>query len=601
MLGAVLAVMAAVLAAVVSYGVLETAARPGPSAVALRATAWGVLALLLVNPGCAVPDQGPPLVLLDASLSMTSRWTEADSLARSLGEVQPFGGVRAPGDSLPTAGRSRLSPALAAAAVSDRPVHVVTDGELDDLADLSPDLLARATVHVLPRDSVPGGAIWAVNGSERVVEGDTLRLEVEVRVAGVSRPRTVPVVVRADSAVILRGTIEVGPGGIGRGTLTGPTRLVAGTHVLAVALAEPVDPESRDDTRLHLLTVLATPGIVLLAEEPGWESRFLMRALQDVSALPTRGFVQITPGVWRRMEDLQPVPLRGVQAAASGADLLVTVGPAPSGPRRSATRQALWQWHTGGRDGEGEMLTGDWYVSAALPSPIGAGLARMPLDSLPPAVGLWPLDGRAGAGSWTGLTVQAGRRGVVRTAMIGREEAGRRVVEVGAVGLWRWALRGEVAEQAYRTWVGSTVSWLLAAPDTARGVATPVRAVTARGRPVLFVWRDAAVPTPVPIRLTSTTGVAREDTLLFDGEGRAAVQLPPGTWRYVLGTGGGGSLAVEEWSAEWFPRSPVLESQSATVSVGGRHRTAREWPWLIALAVLAFSGEWFVRRRGGLR
>lgn len=600
MFGAVLATMAAVLAAVVSYRVLETTPRPGRSAVALRATAWGALALLLVNPGCAVPDEGAPLVLLDASLSMTSRWSEADSLARSLGEVRTVGDPGLPDDSLPRGGQSRLSAVLTAATLSDRTLHLVTDGEIDDIAEIPPDVLARTTVHLLPRDSVPGASLRGIAGPTRLVVGDTLRLEVEVRITGLSLPREVPVVVRADSAVIARGTIQVGASGVGRGTLTGPVRLPAGTHLLAVAIAEPVDPEPRDDTRLHLLTLLATPGIVLLAEEPGWESRFLMRALQDVSALPTRGFVQVTPGVWRRMEDLQPASPEAVHAAAREADLLITVGPGRLAPR-GPNAQARWSWHTPAREGEGGTLTGDWYMSAAQPSPVGAALSRIPLDSLPPALELVPLDNRVGPGAWTGLTAQAGRRGTVRAAMVGEEVSGRRTVEVGAVGLWRWALRGDVAEQAYRTWVGSTVSWLLAAPDTARGVATPLHAVTARGLPVSFAWRDAATPTATPIRFRSVTGTVREDTLSFDGDGRASVTLDPGTWSYSLATGGGGTVAVEEWSAEWFPRAPVLEPRDATVTVGGRRRTAREWPWLIALAVLAFSGEWFVRRRGGLR
>ncbi len=597
--GAVLAAMAAVLAAVVSYRLVETTPRPGRSAVALRATAWGALALLLVNPGCPVPDGGPPLVLLDASLSMTSRWSEADSLARSLGEVRTVGHPGFPEDSLPRAGQSRVGAVLATAAASDRTLHLVTDGEIDDVADIPPEVMARTTVHLLPRDPVPGGSLWGVAGPSRLVAGDTLRLDVEVRTTGVSLPREIPVVVRADSSVLFRGTIRVGSTGIGRGTLRGPVPLPAGTHLLAVAIAEPVDPEPRDDTRLHLLTILATPGLVLLAEVPGWESRFLMRALQDVSALPTRGFVQVTTGVWRRMEDLQPATAEAVQAAARGADLLITVGTGPTAPR-GANSAARWNWYTQGRGSEG-ILTGDWYVSAAQPSPVGTALARLPLDSLPPALGLVPLDDRVGPGVWTGLTVQAGRRGAVRAAMVGEEVSGRRTVEVGAAGLWRWALRGEVAEQAYRTWVGSTVSWLLAAPDTTRGVATPLRAATPRGIPVSFVWRDEAVPAATPVRFRAATGAVREDTLRFDGEGRASVPLEPGTWSYSLATGGGGTLAVEEWSAEWFPREPVLESREATVSVGGRRRTAREWPWLILLAIGAFSGEWFVRRRGGLR
>jgi hypothetical protein len=33
----------------------------------------------------------------------------------------------------------------------------------------------------------------------------------------------------------------------------------------------------------------------------------------------------------------------------------------------------------------------------------------------------------------------------------------------------------------------------------------------------------------------------------------------------------------------------------------GERRTARQWPWLYALALLALAGEWLARRRLGLR
>src|SRR5688500_7441822 len=146
--------------------------------MAARAVAWAALALLLVNVSCPrSPEAGRPVVLLDASLSMTAagaQWDSALAAARRAGDVRFFGDERDAGDSLPTRGRSLLRPGLAAAAASDRPILVVTDGEIDDVPDLPPDLLDRATVQVLPRESTPDYALTALAGPSRVTAGDSI-------------------------------------------------------------------------------------------------------------------------------------------------------------------------------------------------------------------------------------------------------------------------------------------------------------------------------------------------------------------------------------------------------------------------------------------
>ncbi|HYR97645.1 MAG TPA: hypothetical protein VEO58_01430, partial [Gemmatimonadales bacterium] len=88
---------------------------------ALRAAALGALVLLLWNPSAARVAAGgaPPLVLLDASLSMAGhggRWREALDTGRALaqgGIIWRFGERVAGFDTLPPAdGASRLAPAL---------------------------------------------------------------------------------------------------------------------------------------------------------------------------------------------------------------------------------------------------------------------------------------------------------------------------------------------------------------------------------------------------------------------------------------------------------------------------------------------------------
>jgi hypothetical protein len=155
MLAAGLVVLLAAGLAAFTYLGLE---RLGPRAwlpLISRAIAWAAMGLLLLNISC--PIAGPlerPLVLLDGSLSMDApggRWTEARDSAFRLGDVRTFGDEDASTDTTPTRGRSMLRPALAAAAASNRPVVVVTDGEVEDAADIPAELLGRATVAVFPR------------------------------------------------------------------------------------------------------------------------------------------------------------------------------------------------------------------------------------------------------------------------------------------------------------------------------------------------------------------------------------------------------------------------------------------------------------------
>src|SRR6185503_14069964 len=117
--------------------------------LAFRTIAWAALGLLVINVSCPAPGAVQrPVVLLDGSLSMGApggRWSAARDSAVRLGEVRLFGDERGGGDSMPDRGRSLLGPALTAAVAADRPVVVVTDGEVEDASDLAPDVLGRAS------------------------------------------------------------------------------------------------------------------------------------------------------------------------------------------------------------------------------------------------------------------------------------------------------------------------------------------------------------------------------------------------------------------------------------------------------------------------
>ncbi|HKH84573.1 MAG TPA: hypothetical protein VKA25_12860, partial [Gemmatimonadales bacterium] len=347
--------------------------------------------------------------------------------------------------------------------------------------------------------------------------------------------------------------------------------------------------------RLHRVTIAPTPGVVLLAAPGDWDSRFLYRTLRDVADLPVRGYVRLEGTRWRTMGDLRPVPADVVRRAARRADMLIlkgSVGDVAAG----TTARGVWSWPSG-ETGE-TQIAGDWYLSESEASPLAGAFIGEPVDSFPPSVLLSPVQ--TAPGDWIALYAQLGRRGPERPAVFGRQQGRGRRVTVAVEGLWRWAFRGGSSEQAYRSWVAATTSWLLGAVDSAQGVAHPVQPVVPNGRPVVFEWVGAGTPASQPIVL-STGRDEKSDTLHFDSDGRATLWLAPGEYRYRLLAGGRGIVAVEQYSDEFLPHSVALEAHTGRTTRPSARTTARDWLWLFAICVLAFSGEWLARRRLGLR
>jgi hypothetical protein len=594
---ALLAVVLAIALAALTYFRLERLDRRAIGPFALRALAGSALALLLVNPGCAArPAARPPLVLLDGSLSMAQRpeaWRAARARADSLGEVRLFGDDGSD-DSLPSRGRSRLGPALRAAAALDRPIVVVTDGELEDVAEIPADLLQRPAIELRPRDSVPDVALVTVEAPSRLTVGDSLRLDVTVRAAGTGRDSVLVEALFDDAGRtrLARRAVRLREGE-GRATLRASTRgLVPGEHVLVIRLVDAADGEKRTDERLAHLVLVETPGIVLVADPGDWDARFLFRTVRDVAQLPLRGYIRLGDR-WRSMADLTEVGGDAVQRAVRGADLVIAKGSAATLAARSPAR-GLWLWPSGAT---GPVEAADWYLAPTPSSPLAGAFAGLPVDSFAPAIQLTAQDVPAGA--WVALTGRMGRRGAQRPAWFGFETGRRRRVVTAADGMWRWSFRGGSSEQAYRGLVAATVSWLLAAADSSTAPVRLVRAVAQQGRPLVFEWTGAGTPQALPVSWSGSA--AGSDSLRFDGAGRAELRLGPGTYRYRLAGTHEGVAAVETYSDEWLPRAATVMAQAGAPALGRERRSARDRPWLLGLAVLALCGEWLARRRLGLR
>ena len=552
----------------------------------LRATGVAALALLLWNPVTTRSEPGgPPLVLLDASLSMAGQggpWRAALDTARALaadGVIWRFGRAVRAFDPLPPAdGASRLGPALTAAAARVGPVIVVTDGAIADL----PDVPLRVSYGISGmRDALKDSL--TVAGSE--MRDANLTLSVEGRRL-VSRHVALP-----DSGIVST-------------ELTFPvSRFPSGWSAVEVRLEGAGDDEPRDDARLFVVDVSPAPAIVMLAAPPDWDTRFLSRTLAEVARVPVKTFVATEPGRWRDAATLAPVSPADLARSAAAARLVVAAGDPtllPTPGLRRAAPPSLLSWPTVGG------VPGDWYVEPPPPSPVAAALAGIPWDSVPPATaatGVAP--GRDTSGE-VALSARLARRGAPRPIVRLGVRDGVRQATLSATGLYRWVFRGGAGAEAYRALVAALADWLLGGGEGRGERFVPVTYEVPNGTPVVWRWVGRGVtgsPSDIVLRLAGNAS-ERVDTLRFDAAGQAELLLPPGVYRYASEDGGGGGerglVAVETYSDEWRPAQAVLRAHEGApagrlVGIGLRDR----W-WLYVVAIATFAAEWAWRRRQGL-
>ncbi len=566
------------------------------------------LILLLWNPASSriLPTSDQPIVLLDASLSMSASWRAAlDSVRPMAGRravVWRFGRTVAGFDSAPPGdGATRLAPALEAAAGRAGEVVVVSDGAMDDAASIPLDLLRRPRVILLPRAPFFDAYIASVEGTRHVTRGDTIRLGVSYGTVGkreTGSGKRAVLAVRVGDRDLASQRVVLPDSGILSTEITFPVSRIPspGWTVLEVSLDGVNDTESRDDKRLFAVDVSLEPAAVLFASPPDWEARFLARTLSDVARMPIKVFVETEPGRWRDAATLAPVSTTDLTRAGQGARLVVLTGEQPDrsrafGASRNAAR-LIWP---------GAGQAGDWYVERPPASPIAGALSGVAWDSLPPASAAGPAAARD-SGTIVALTARLARRGAARAIVVLEQNESRRQATITAAGLWRWAFRGGASEQAYRSLVAALVDWLLGGE---RGAGSRERVISEsievpNGLPLVWRWTATGAPQPLVITLRAAD-TTRTDTLRFDAAGRAELLLPPGVYRYTVSGGPEqGVVAVETYSDEWRPHVPVLTAQpgeatARVASVGLRDR----W-WLFVLVIAALAAEWTLRRRQGL-
>ncbi len=514
----------------------------------LRGIALLSLILLLWNPATSriLPTSDQPIVLLDASLSMSASWPVAlDSvlpLARRRAVVWRFGRQVSAFDSAPPSdGATRLGPALEAAAGRAGEVVVVTDGAVDDAASIPADLLRRPRVVLLPRSAFFDAYVAGVEGTRHVTRGDTVRLKVSYGTAGKRDggrgTGKATLVVSVEGHRLAAQAVTLPDSGVLTTEITLPASHVPrpGWTVLEIRLDGVRDAEPRDDGRLFAIDVNLQPAAVIFAAPPDWEARFLARTLSDVARMPVKMFVQTEPGRWRDAATLAPVATQEMTRAAQGARLVAATGDLErSRAFVGARKTARLLWPANGQPG-------DWYVERAPSSPLTAALSSVVWDSLPPATAAGPAREQRDSSAIVALTARLARRGSPRPIVVLEVRDGVRQATVAATGLWRWAFRGGASEQAYRSLVAALVDWLLG--DEGRGTrerVVPELYEVPNGMPTVWRWAAADSARPIAIRLRHDD-TTRTDTLRFDAAGRAELLLAPGVYRYALGGGAGGA------------------------------------------------------------
>ncbi len=606
MLAVVLATAGVAAIAVFVYLRLERQGPRGVGLATLRVVGLGALLALFFNPSrTARVTGGPPTVLLDASLSMQAgadRWSaaldSAHTLTRSGGTILRFGNDVRPFDaSPPIGGTTQLRDALTAARARGGPTVVVTDGEIEDAGAIPPALTPGTRFVLLPRDTVPDAAVLRVDVPGRVQREDSLVFYLTVGTWGAlaSDSAEVHVAVGDRRLASTQVALPPSPGTARRRVALRPGLFAAGTHVIQARLTASGDAEPRNDERLVVLEVSEQPAIVVVVDPADWEGRFLVEELSDVARTTVRGYARTVSGSWLDMRTLTRVSDQQVRTAVRTAALLVLRGPRErAGPDR---RGPVWFWPGG--ETPRAVVAGDWYLSPELPgSPLAGRLAGLEWDSLAPLTGVVPVT--LTAVDWSALAARQGRRGAERPVLVGRDSAGMRVLTTVGEGLWRWRFRGGAAREAYRAILAAGTDWLLAERTGSSNLAVTASPVVQRGMPVVFRWTRDSIPDSLAVTFVGDTSVTQ--SLRFDANGTARVDLEPGVYRWVIPDAGNvrGVSVVESYSAEYSPRTVMNVPETGGVAFTLLEEHARERWWLFVIGVLALVGEWAWRQRRGL-
>ena len=596
-----LAIALGLAVAFVQYGRGAFTSRTAPLAL-LRGLAAAIVALLLLDAPLGRAHLPPSDVALDASMSWMraaprcAAWSAALDSAARLGDDKwlRFGdSLRADAGREPPSDRaSSLRPVADRAAGTGRPVVVITDGELDD-AELLSSLPRGSRVIASPCAAGPDVALSALEAPRTLLAGDSVTAKVTVVAGGAGSPAG-RLELRLDDALLATSDVSaLAPYAETAVELHGVATGIPRAAVLRAIVRAAADREPRNDTLGIGVDVSRAAAAVFASTAPDFDAREAVAALRGVTSLPTRAYYRVAAGAWRTDGTLARVAESDVVAALRDAPLAVIHGDtALFGPPRSVTRGALLLFAPPAGD------EGEWYASAAPPSPLAPALASLPFDSLPPLNVASALP----RGDWQGLVARRGGSAQDIRAVLSGVDAPRRVAVLGAQGFWRWRFRGGVRAEAYDAFFGSLFDWLVEG-RTDRRAAMPVGGVVRAGEPIRW-RRGTTADSVVQLTITRRSATGRVYSVLLRFTDTVSVAespaLVPGL--YDVKMAGGQAVLAVNVSRELIPRRATVRSGAVGgASVAGDAPTARDFGWLFVVAVLLLCAEWLLRRHAGLR
>ena len=593
-----IALVAGLIVAFVQYG--SSVLRGGWGArvsALLRVAAIAVIVALLLDAPASLAKRVPEWAALDGSLSMTrggpTLWRAAlDSVHRVGAEsLFVFGDSMRRGDTItmPHDQASRLRPAVDRALGAGHPITVVTDGEIDD-PDAASTLPAGSRVIVLAHQPQRDAAVVSLDAPRAVVSGDSADVRVSIGAGGAgARAGRIDLTLAGKPLGSL--TLDsLAP--FGERTFDLKTKLdgAAGPALLQAVVRSPDDAEPRNDTASVAVDLSRAASAVFVSTSPDFDARYALAVLRGSLGIPTRGYFRVAPGEWRIDGALTPVTQEEVRQALHDAPVAIIHGDTSAfGSPRAATLGPLALVVTAGAEGE-------WYASAAPPSPLAAALSGVAWDSLPP-VGLSPVEAK---GSWEGVQARRGRGAEQRPIVVG-EDTPRRVAIIAASGLWRWRFRGGVSADAFTALWGSIFDWL-AAERADRRAAVPDERLVRAGDPIR--WRRGAPVDSLVTVVLRARGTPRVDslTLRFAPDASVIETKPLAAGVYDVSAAGGAALLVVNPSREWLPRAPRLVPTTVTGAVTANAAPRlRGMGWVYGLAIVLLCAEWILRRRRGMR
>jgi hypothetical protein len=566
----------------------------------LRIIAVTLIVALLLDAPTASARRVPSWVALDASMSMTrgdtALWRSAVDSARRAHADSTFvfgDSVRpaspAPTTALPHDQSSLLRPAVERALGAGHPLTVITDGELDD-PDAIAALPAGSRVVLLEHRRRRDLAAVTMDAPSALVTGDTLDVHIDV-LAGAAGSGAGRATLFLDRTALGSVPIDSLPAyGERRVDIKVTPTGAMGPAVLRAVVGSTADAEPRNDTLTAAVDVSRGASAVFVSTVPDFDARYALAVLRGALSIPTRGFFRVAPGEWRLDGTLTPVAEATVRQALRDAPVAIIQGDTSEfGPPRAATLGPLALMST-------SATSGEWYPSAAPPSPLAPALAGLVWDSLPPVAASETVP----HGAWTGLEARRNRGDEQQAIVVGTDEP-RRVAIVAASGLWRWRFRGGTSADAFTALWGSIFDWL-AAERADRRAAVPDERLVRAGDPIRW-RRGSPADSVVPLTLRRR-GASRVDSMtLRFGTDVTIVETPPlGAGIYDVSTRGGAAVLAVNASREWLPRRPtvpggVVHGRVAAASVPG----LRQFGWIYAAAILLLCIEWLLRRRKGLR